>query len=59
MRKYIFTPHERRLLQEFLRGNKLRGIDTLLNRIKNAEELNHDIELFIIIREKLAKKGDK
>lgn len=59
MRKYIFTPHERRLLQEFLKGNKLRGIDTLLNRIKNAEELNHDIELFIVIREKIMKRGGK
>lgn len=59
MRRYIFTDREADMLNRWLRG-ELRPMPVqlrkLLSRIRHADELVEDIQLFLTVREKLLKK---
>ncbi|GEM_PF-2711228 len=58
MRSYIFTPRERRVIQAWSRGEKVNivEIDRLLWRFRTFRNLASDVELYLLIRERLKAK---
>lgn len=55
MRSYIFTEHERRVLREWLSsGIELQGIRVIFSRIRLYKKLREDVELYQLVREKIA-----
>ena len=52
MRAYIFTEHERDVIQRFLRGEKPPALRKIKHRILHFEELRGDVELYLKLRER-------
>lgn len=56
MRSYIFTKHEREVLEAYVEKNdKKNGLAVFLHRIRNAKRLNEDMKLINQLQEKEAK----
>ena len=61
MKNYIFTPKERQVLQEHQGKRNLKPslYYVLINRIRNADQLEEDVKLFLKLRKKLKKEVEE
>lgn len=56
MRSYIFTPIERQIIKKFVEGKAVAGDMHLIqirHRIKSFETLKDDVDLYLLLRNKL------
>jgi hypothetical protein len=62
MRKYLLTPHERKILETFIKeGVRLEGFSTITSRLKNwnKEHIEQDLELIEEATRKLKASSKK
>lgn len=54
MRSYIFTMRERELLNNWLtKGTRAETLDMIIHRIRHFKNLEKDVELYLVVKEKL------